>query len=190
MRIHKNVLLIVGLILAAGVFGWIFGHMDNPKSIQSNSSTQSSANTDSTAGSASSLVSYDLPNGWKDASCDATSSTIYIVPNGASAPDCTNNPSSAITLSVDGAGPTDCNQLQNNQDVKKHVCISLYINGHKSLKSSTEYLPTSSYGKDTTISTYYIDTGSGVVRVEYAYTSTNLYQAGFDQLANSVRKKG
>ena len=39
------------------------------------------------------------------------------------------------------------------------------------------------------MSDYYINTGKGVVAIEYTYTSANDFQAGFDQLATSVKVK-
>jgi hypothetical protein len=65
----------------------------------------------------------------------------------------------------------------------------LYVDGHKSLKASTEYPKSSSYSTDTTISDYYINTGKGVVKIEYTYTSSNDYQTGFDQMALGVKVK-
>jgi hypothetical protein len=110
------------------------------------------------------------------------------VPNNASL-NCSANPSSPIKIYVDRQYITDCQQLNSPQDVRKHVCISLYIDGHKSLKASTEYPKSSTYKTDTTISDYYIDTGKGVVKVEYTYTSNNDYQIGYDQLAMSLKVK-
>jgi hypothetical protein len=85
---------------------------------------------------------------------------------------------------VDSQNTTDCAQLKptSTQGVRKHTCISLYISGHKSLKSFTD-------ANGTSAADYFINTGKGVVKVDYAYTSSNDYQAGFDQLATSVKVK-
>ena len=41
------------------------------------------------------------------------------------------------------------------------------------------------------INAYYIDTGKGVVKVEYIHdANNNEYQAGLEQLAKSVQVKG
>lgn len=189
ISVNKIVLLIAILVLAAGLLGWWLGHTNTTTSQTSNSNQPTTVNNANSAG-VKSLVSYVLPDGWKEASCPAVAEAVYIVPNGSPGLDCNANPSSPVKISVDPGNNTDCNQLQNVQDVKKHVCISLYINGHKTLKSSTEYLSSSSYGKDTTINAYYIDTGKGVIEVQYIYNSAdNQFQAGFDQLVNSINVK-
>lgn len=72
-------------------------------------------------------------------------------------------------------------------EVKKHVCISLFINDMRSLKATTEYLSSSPYGRETTINAYYLDTGSSVIKAEYIYTTDSKYQVGFDQLVNSIK---
>ena len=78
-----------------------------------------------------SLITYSLPDGANDVDCSA--------------------PSSSIKLSVDPGDAKDCNELQNVSEVKKHVCISLFVNDLRSLKATTEYLVSSSYGRDTTL---------------------------------------
>lgn len=189
IRVNKLVPLVAVLILGAVFLGWRLGQSSAPPVAQPNNTTQpTTVNNANTAG-VKSLVSYVLPDGWKEASCPAAAGSVYIVPAGASNVDCNANPSSPVKISVDPGNNTDCNQLQNVQNVKKHICISLYINGHKSLKASTEYLASSSYKQATTINAYYVNTGKGVIKIEHVYNSDNQYQAGFDQLANSVNVK-
>ena len=134
-----------------------------------------------------SLASYVLPNAWTEASCDSTANIVYVAPSGAVT--CQSNPPAPVLLAIDPSNARDCNDLQNVQDVKKHTCISLFINGHKSLHSLTEYLPSSSYKQSTTIDAYYIDLGKSVLLAEYRYTNDNQYQADFDKLAKSVNAK-
>lgn len=182
-------LLVLILIIAAGLLGWRLGHSSKSMSTQPNNMNQPTTINNANTAAVKSLVSYTLPDGWGEASCPSVSGAVYVLPNGSSGLDCNANPSSPVKISVDSGNNTDCNQLQSVQDVKKHICISLYINGHKSLKASTEYLPSSSYKQATTINAYYIDTGKGVIKVEYVYNSDNQSQAGFDQLANSIKVK-
>jgi hypothetical protein len=178
----KYTLIVLIFIVLAGVIGWQIGK--NSKTTPAHgTATQTSAVT---ATGVKSLVSYSLPDGWKEANCPAVPDTIYITPAGTTL-NCNADPSAPIKIYVDSQGATDCQQLQAVQNVKKHICSSLYINGHKSLKALTEYPQSSSHSQDTTVSDYYINTGKGVVRVEYTYTASNDYQTGFEQLANSVK---
>ena len=189
IRVRKITLVVAILILGAGFLGWRLGDSNKTTPTQPGSMNQPSTGNNANATAVKSLVSYTLPDGWNETSCSAAPGTVYVLPNGSAGPDCSANPSSPVKISVDPGHSTDCNQLQNVQDVKKHVCISLYINGHKSLKASTEYLPSSSYKQDTTINAYYIDTGNGVIKVAYVYSSDNQFQMAFDQLANSIKVK-
>lgn len=184
VRVIKILLIITVSLIGAGLLGWRLGRT---------SKTEPSAvvgpNQPTAAAGVKPLVSYSLPAGWQEASCPAMPEAVYVIPAGAPSVNCSANTVAPVKISVDPASDTDCNQLQNNQNVKKHICISLYINGHKSLKATTEYSPSSSYKTDTTLNVYYLDTGKGVVKAEYAYTSDNQFQAGFDQLANSLKVK-
>lgn len=196
VRIKKSIVLIAIVVIAAGLFGWWIGQADDkpsPVNQTSNNTvdtTDKTAPSESTAGmSVKSLVKYTLPDGWKESTCPASESSIYIVPSGANV-DCDANPSSPVKISVDPGNNTDCNQLQGVQNVSKHICISEFINGKKSLKAETVYNSESSYKKPTTINAYYINTGKGVIKVEYIHdASDNEYQAGFEQLAKSVQVK-
>jgi hypothetical protein len=185
----KTILIIILLIVIAGLLGWVFGSRN--KSDSTSNKTTSVSNS-STAGEATpnadvkKLVTYTLPDGWKEGSCESAPNKVYIIPDGGSL-DCNANPSSAIKIYIDPSGATDCQQLGNVQNVRKHICKSQYINGHKSLVALTEYPQSSTYPANTTVSSYYIDTGKGVVKVEYTYTNDNKYQRGFDDLANSVK---
>ena len=188
----KIIILVVVLVIAAGLVGWLIGHSNNStNNNQTSTSTGTASNSSAGGGNVKSLVSYTLPDGWSEGTCSSSSSTFYINPNGTSL-DCSANPSAPIKIYVNSQNTTDCQQLKptTTTGIKKHVCISLYIDGHKSLKASTEYAGgTSSYKTDTTISEYYVNTGNGVVAFEYTYTSVNGYQAGFDQLATSTKVK-
>lgn len=196
VRIKKRPLFIATLVLAAGLLGWWLGQSDDdPKPNNQTSSTQTdntpkpADNSNADVPGVKSLISYVLPDGWKEASCPNAAGAVYVVPNGGGNVDCSANPSSPVKISVDGGNNKDCNQLQNVQNVSKHICSSEFINGHKSLKAETRYNQASSYKKDTTIHAYYIDTGKGVIKVEYVYNNDNEYQAGFEQLAKSVKAK-
>jgi hypothetical protein len=184
---YRNILVFgaVVLMLVVVVGIWLIAR-PNKSSINNPALTSSSSSTSGT--DVKSLVSYTLPDAWTENSCPSSSNTVYVSPNGTSL-DCSANPSAPVKVYVDPQNTTDCQQLNpaNTQGIKKHVCISLYIGGHKSLKASTTYSSGSSYNTDTTISDYYINTGKGVVAIEYTYTSANNYQVGFDQLAMSVK---
>lgn len=186
----KLIMGVVVLVLAAGVLGWRLGHTTKSASSTGTPATSvtSGADTATAAGDVKALVSYTLPDGWQEATCPSAVGKVYIVPN-ASKLDCNANPSAPIKLYVDAQNSTDCQQLANVQNVRKHVCISLYISGHKSLKSSTEYPKSSTYSADTTVSDYFINTGKGIVAVEYTYASSNDYQTGFDQFATAISVK-
>lgn len=196
MRIKKTTLLVIVLVLAAGLLGWRLGSSkDAPVSNQVDTTRQpvgtaESANSAAPGPEIKSLVSYTLPDGWKEASCPAAAGAAYIIPNGADDVDCAANPSSPVKIAIDPANSKDCNQLQSVQNVSKHVCVSEFINGKKSLKAETIYNKDSSYKKETTINAYYIDTGKSVVKAEYIHDpANNEYQAGFEQLARSVQIK-
>ncbi len=201
MRVKKVTVAVIILILAAGLFGWWLGNSnDAPANNSANNQTSNtspptnnkdSPTTNNDAGlEVKSLVSYTLPDGWKEGSCASTGGPVYIVPNGAGNVDCDANPSSPVKISMDPANNKDCNQLQSVQNVSKHICVSEFINSRKSLKAETIYNKDSSYKKETAINAYYIDTGKGVVKVEYTHDpGNNEYQAGFEQLAKSVQVK-
>lgn len=189
IRVHKTTVIVAVLVVGALLAGWLLGRGDN-KTRDTGSTTPSTSQPTSTElskGAVSELVSYQLPDAWREQACEGNEA-VFVVPNGTSA-NCSSNPVSAVKLSVDPGNNTDCNQLQNQTDVKKHTCISVFINGRKTLKASTQYLASSSYKQDTTIESYYFDSGSGVVKAEYIYTTDNKFQAGFDQLANSLKTK-
>lgn len=190
VRIKKAPLLIVFVVLGVVILGWWLGRSDTPSpaTLQPTDTTTTSSN--SAGPDVRSLVTYRLPDGWQEDYCPNAAGSVFIIPAGAEAVDCASNPSSPIKISIDPSNSDDCNDLQNVQSVRKHICISLYINDKKSLKSETIYNQESSYRKETTINAYYINTGKGIVKVEYARDSSdNEHQAGLDQLAMSVRVK-
>lgn len=192
---NRLLVIILVAIAAAGTVGWLLGRSkhDSVPATQSGSNSSNSSNTApvnnaTSTSNVKSLVSYTLPDAWTEGTCSNVPNTVYIIPNGTKL-DCSANPSAPIKIYIDPQNTTDCQQLNNVQGVKMHVCISLYINGRKSLKAATVFPQSSSYSADTTVADYYIDTGKGVVKVEYTHTSDSDYQANFDQLANSIKVK-
>lgn len=191
---YKVLIVILIFILVAGLIGWLIGNSENKNPSDNNSSNADTIPDTASVSEAAknndveSIISYSLPDAWTEATCEAKTEVVYIIPNGTTL-DCNANPSSPIKIYVDPQDTTDCQQLNNIQGVRKHVCISLYIDGHKSLKASTEYPQSSSYSANTTVSSYYIDTGKGVVRIDYTYTNSNDFQADFDQFATSIKVK-
>ncbi len=121
--------------------------------------------------------------------CFGRDCRLSLKPTDHSAANCDTPASTPISISVDAKNTNNCNQLQDNQHVSNHVCKSQYINGHKSLNASTTFDQASVYTVNTTFSDYYIDTGHGSIKIEYTYTSKDDFQAGFDQLALSVKTK-
>lgn len=182
---QKIIVVVLILIVVAGIVGWKIGNDSKPANDTPGSSAQTSATSASTAGSVNDLVSYSLPDGWKENTCSEVADRVYISPAGTRL-DCSANPSAPIKIYVDAQQTNDCQQLERVQNVRKHICSSLFINNHKSLKALTEY-PASGSPASTTVAIYYIDTGKGVVAVEYTYTTDNEYQAGFDRLATSIK---
>ena len=183
-------LLVALLVLGAGLVGWRLGRSTNRQSVSAPTSPSQGATTGSDVAVADvrSLVTYTLPDGWTEATCPNAPGAVSVMPAGAEAVDCGANPSSAIKISVDPSNTDDCNDLQNVQNVRKHTCISLYINDKKSLKAETIYTQDSSYKTETSIHAYYINTGKGVIKIEYIHHSDdNEHQAGLDQLARSVQ---
>lgn len=183
---------VIVLLILVALAGWYLGrsggsdNKDQPSTTASQPAEQ--APTDNR--DVNSLVSYMLPDGWKEATCPSAAGAVYIVPAGSTAVDCDANPSSAVKIAVDPGNSKDCNQLQNVQNVSKHVCISEYINGKKSLKAETIFNKDSSYGEERTVNAYYVDVGSAVVKLEYVHKpDSNEAQAGFEQLASSVKAK-
>lgn len=186
IRIHKKSLVVVVALSLLAIAGLLALWVNRPSTSEQNN-IQSTVNDTTSSLEMSELVVYELPLGWQQSSCEGAGG-VFVTPTGMTA-DCRMNPAAPVRISLDAANTTDCNQLQNVSDVKKHVCVSLYINGLRSLKASTEYLETSSYNKATTINRYYIDTGKGIVKAEYIYSSDNQYQAGFEQLVNTIKVK-
>lgn len=189
----KIIIVIVALVLTAGLVGWYIGRSGEPeKNNQATSSQQDTSTTTSNSDSdVKSFINYSLPDGWKEISCASAPGAIYTAPSKGATVDCDNNPSAPVKISVDSANNKDCNQLQNVQNVSKHVCISEYINGRKSLRAETVYNNDSSYKKATTVDAYYIDTGTNVIKIEYVHDpNDSQYKANFEQLAKSVQVKG
>jgi hypothetical protein len=190
---NRSIWPVILLLIAAIVVVWLLWWLRKPEDITNNTTntaqTQATRDTDSTA--VKSLVSYTLPDGWSEDVCSKAPNNVYIIPDGGASLDCNAKPSSPVKIYMDSTDTTSCQQLTpaSNGGIKKHTCSSLSVGGHKTLKSLTEYSASNTYDTDTTIQDYYINTGKGVVAVEYIYTSDNAYQTGYDQLARSVRLK-
>jgi uncharacterized protein YqkB len=144
----------------------------------------------SASSSVGSLVTYTLPNGWTQLTCASSGSgdVQYIVSGGTSS-ECDNSGVPTIKIAVDNQSITDCSQLQNVQNVSKHTCKSLFIDGHKTLQSLTQYNQSASALKDTSVASYFLNTGKGVVSIEYTYKSDATLQPNVDQLVNSIKVK-
>lgn len=187
VRTKKVSLAIVLLVLVAGLLGWWLGQSKTSKTPEQ-TSQPSTTNGAADSSDVASLVTYTLPDGWREASCPGVTGSVFVIPAGGSDVNCQANPSSPVKISIDSSNSDDCNDLQNVQNVRKHICVSLFINGKKSLKAETIYNQDSPYKKETTINAYFINTGKGVVKVEYIRgPNDNEHQTGLDQLAMSVQ---
>ncbi len=170
-----GILVVIAVILIA----WLVGHR-HIKNSQTAAKNQSSSSAASNASNPKDIVGYTIPNGWSEVDCQRVN---YVVPSTQALPNCSANPDAPFIISLDNQNTTDCNQLANVSNVKKHTCKSTFIDGHKTLVASTTYQD----GK--TIEDYYINTGKGVVNVQYSYDTTNKYQTEYDQLANGITVK-
>jgi hypothetical protein len=183
------ILLLIVVVIVVWLIWWLRTPEKNADTTSNTAQTQATRDTDTTE--VKSLVSYTLPDGWSENVCSKAPNNVYVIPDEGASLDCNAKPSSPVKIYVDSGGTTSCQQLTpaSNDGIKKHTCSSLSIGGHKTLKSLTEYSASNTYDTDTTIEDYYINTGKGIVAVEYTYTSDNMYQMGYDQLARSVRLK-
>jgi hypothetical protein len=192
MKKRTLYLIIIAAFLVAGgiLLGLALGTSPSGKNNNPENAT-SHANTGASV-PVKSLVSYTLPDGWTDTTCPASADVTYIVPAGITL-NCTAPSPAPVKAYVDPQNTTDCKQLQprseQNQIIRKHVCSSLYIDNHKTLKALTEYGATSPDKADTGFADYYFDTSKGVVKFEYAYTASNLYQTDFNRLALSLKSR-
>lgn len=182
------------LIIAAAIVLWaVFGRNNNKPAAPAAKNPPHQVTPQSAAAPLEGLITYKLPKGWTDADCVGKSETILIIPNNQH-PFCSSDAAGwPMKITKDANTTTDCNQIKvDNSQVTNHICSSLFINGAKTIKSSTAYNDKSTYGHATKVSDYYINTGKGVVKLEYVdnqTVKTDDYQAGFDQLANSVQVK-
>lgn len=185
---NKNMLIVFALVLFAFATGYALSQKNNSGNKATNSSDTGqspSENTNRKSGLRE-TISYSLPDGWIEQTCTG-SNAVFLVPNGTMA-NCDSIPVAPVKVSIDTGNHTDCNQLQNQSQVKKHTCISEFINDRKTLKSSTEYLSSSSYNKETVVDAYYFDSGKGVVLLEYIHSSNDSrYQMDFERFAKSLQ---
>ncbi len=191
---YKNIGIATLIILLALAVGFIFGSNWNNKSEDkpsepTNTTTLVENSESDSDKDVKGLVNYALPDGWSESACPSSSGSVYFRPNGAPTVDCGNNPDLIVKLSTSGQNITECSQIQDVKEVRKHVCKSLYINDLRSLVTETEHLSSSVYGRETSVKTYYIDSGSGIVKATYTNAGANLYQPGFDELVNSISAK-
>ncbi len=187
----KNILIAL-LIFGLGISGGLLLAKNDPKDTNKsvapqNSNDDSSAEPIEVISGVKDMVSYTIPSELVEAKCASNDALYFAAKN--EKPDCSASPDSAITLSIDDQNINDCNQLQNRSEVKKHICISLFINDQRSLQATTEYLESSSFGKEITSQEYYIDTGSGIVKAQYLYTGGGDSLQSFENLINSIKAK-
>jgi hypothetical protein len=186
-KIYIFAIVIVVLLAGVGV-GWAIRGPRNANTSTATQATPPQASQTQGVGNKAGqselkgVVSYAVPEGWQEATCDGDKAIVYVLPHNVSL-NCSATPAAPISLALDPNGPTDCNQLNTESNVRRHVCKSTSIDGHKSLQAST----TESNG-DTT-SDYYVGSDKGMVRIEYRYSGDAKYQTEFDRLANSVAFK-
>jgi hypothetical protein len=187
-------LIIIVLVAAAAAAAWFVFAKDSNEQKTAPAPVPQSSKSASSSNNIDSLISYQLPDGWKTVSCSNPTQVVLLVPQGRVSPDCAalaNNWPMKIML--DTQKTTECSQIHvNNQQVTNHICSSKFINGSKVFVSSTTYNDKSAYGKNTKVSDYYVSAKNNVVKLEYADDLTSQeddYQAQFDQLANSITLK-
>jgi hypothetical protein len=183
----KIIFALLAVLVLGGVIGWIIRGAATKDTPPEASQTQGIGNH-ADRSELKSLVSYTVPDGWQEASCDGDKDTVYVLPQEVSL-DCNAVPAAPISISIDPQGATDCSELDDNQNVRTHTCKSLDIDGRKSLEAKTEFLPTAGQGRGETFARYFIDTGKGVVKVEYRYSGDATYQQGYDTIAQSISIK-
>ncbi len=181
----RTKIIVVALVLL--VAGGLHALLSNKAADNASTASHPVSGAKISSSNLKSSVSYTLPDGWGKSLCPSSTKIVYVVPSG-TVLNCNAVPSSPIKIYVDTGNTTDCQQLitASIQNIKKHVCKSLYISGRKALKASTTYGAGPVYKTDTTVSDYYINTGKTVIAVEYTYMSANNFQAGFDQLATTA----
>lgn len=177
-HIKTAAIVFLSLIIVTGAIVWTANRPND----------SSTPNPSSDSSGVKALVSYSVPTGWTEANCE-DGNLIQIVNTEDSRQTCIaeGSPNSLVSIGVKDQ-ITDCKQLQSASDVKKHICSTVFIDGRKTVKSTTEYLASSSQVART-VSNYYIDTGTSVVRAQYIYAADNLYQQQFDSLVNGVKIK-
>lgn len=197
-----TVAVVILLLIAVALLGWWLGATRPNRSggqspatsqeVRSTTSPQTNG-TDSSAsddrGQLKSFIAYRLPENWQEFTCPSESESVYIAPDNATGTDCSDDPIAPIVLSVDASRTTDCNQLQNVQNVSKHICKSEYINGSRSLNAETVFNDQSSYKQTTTIRAYYLDTGRAVIKASYRFTSDDAYQQQFEEVVKSITSR-
>jgi hypothetical protein len=189
----RSVMLIVVIIVILIIALVSVLSNSNDSSTNENSTAQPSPQENDTtsvdSANVKDLVSYTLPDGWQESTCPSSPGSVFFEPNNSTKVDCDANPSAPVKMSVDPANTKDCAQLQNVQNVSKHICISEFINDNKTIKAETRYNNESAYERDVTVKAYYISTDDKVVKIEYIYENNDEFQLGFEQLAKSVRSK-
>lgn len=187
------IILLLLLIFAVAIFSSRDSRPEPNTAVSSNQTEPTgseAAATEADAAPVKDLVTYRLPDGWSEQTCPLREA-VYFVPDGEEQIDCEVTSNAVVTMSLDAANTDDCNDLQNPQFVSRHVCSSLYINDMFSLVASTTYNQESSFGRSTTFDQYYINTGSGIIKLEYMHdgAGSGSHMYDFEQLARSVDKK-
>ena len=190
----KNIVIVILSILLFLAIGIGIGYrLNNDTNEDINPNQSNSENTEAKASNGISkvndYVAYQVPGGWEQKICDRDTDSVYFATSNFRQVDCSSAPESQIKLSLSSENYTECNQIPEKQDVKKHICISKYINDLRSLHAETEYLPSSSFGKETSMKTYYIDSGQGMIKAEYIYSANGSDQTGFESLVDSIKAK-
>jgi hypothetical protein len=181
---HPRLLLaLAAVLIAAGVAIWVAARPDDVRRFRFpfNSATNTPDVT-----KVKSLVSYTVPAGWVEVDC-GNGNLVYLLPSEQSQQGCalSSNPEWLISMSVKDQY-TDCNQIKPTQPHKRHVCRSVFIDGHKTLQTSTEYLENVNEAAKT-VTNYYVNTGKSVVRAQYVYHNDGSHLPAFEETANSIK---
>jgi hypothetical protein len=183
------------LLLLVSLLSWWVGNRHNNPTNQNTSQNQAPSPSTTKQGDqdnkqgVKALVHYSLPDGWHETTCNNNADKLYFLPPNVSV-DCNADPSAPVSMAIDPAKISNCQELGNQANVQLHTCKSTTINGKLSLQSSTTFNPTASNKHTVTVNNYYISTNKQVVKIEYQYQDDdNQYQSSFDAFAQTVTAK-
>lgn len=206
--LQKQLMIVGGIVVAIViVFGvWLGGGSGNSSSTSSSDSGSNSNDgnvspADEPAGDALSvedpgvrsavrdLVTYQVPDGWREETCETEPAVIYMVPADLTL-DCGAARPAPMSIALDPSRTVSCAQTSGKPGVAKHACEAVTVNGKRGLRASTQYKPDTAAAASIVSDSVYLPAGasnSSVVKFEYRYTGAAAYQQQFQQIAGSIK---